>query len=70
MRVTDLCDWQVKRALMCGYGDVGVSCVLAFRGLGAHRLSLLNVTPSFRCKRAWKGFQVSLLKRSLECGER
>ena len=28
-----------ERALMCGYGDVGVSCVLTLRGLGAHRFT-------------------------------
>ena len=26
-----------ERALMCGNGDVGVSCVLSLHGLGAHR---------------------------------
>merc|ERR1719287_57542 len=46
-----------KRALVCGYGDVGKGCAFAMRGAGA-RVMITEVDPICALQACMEGFQV------------
>merc|ERR1712150_438928 len=56
MRATDVMIGG-KRALVCGYGDVGKGCALALRGSGA-RVMVAEVDPICALQACMEGFQV------------
>merc|ERR1719199_532141 len=49
-----------KRALICGYGDVGKGCAAAMRGAGA-RVMVTEVDPICALQACMEGFQVAKL---------
>merc|ERR1712039_841730 len=56
MRATDVMIGG-KRALVCGYGDVGKDCAFAMRGAGA-RVLVTEVDPICALQACMEGFQV------------
>merc|ERR1719242_1205179 len=46
-----------KRALVCGYGDVGKGCAFAMRGAGA-RVLVTEIDPIRALQACMEGFQV------------
>merc|ERR1719198_290804 len=50
-----------KRALVCGYGDVGKGCAFALRGAGA-RVMITEVDPICALQACMGGFQVAALE--------
>merc|ERR1711945_68486 len=59
MRATDVMIGG-KRALVCGYGDVGKGCAVALRGSGA-RVMVAEVDPICALQACMEGFQVVAL---------
>merc|ERR1712183_1072896 len=57
MRATDVMIGG-KRALICGYGDVGKGCAFALRGSGA-RVMITEIDPICALQACMEGFQVS-----------
>merc|ERR1712010_147206 len=57
MRATDVMIGG-KRALVCGYGDVGKGCAFAMRGCGA-RVIVTEVDPICALQACMEGFQVA-----------
>merc|ERR1711881_258807 len=60
MRATDVMIGG-KRALVCGYGDVGKGCAFALRGCGA-RVLITEVDPICALQACMEGFQVAALE--------
>merc|ERR1712178_477358 len=60
MRATDVMIGG-KRALVCGYGDVGKGCAFALRGAGA-RVMITEIDPICALQACMEGFQVSALE--------
>merc|ERR1712095_143265 len=56
MRATDVMIGG-KRALICGYGDVGKGCAFAMRGAGA-RVLVTEIDPICALQACMEGFQV------------
>ena len=56
MRATDVMIGG-KRALVCGYGDIGKGCAFALRGAGAH-VSITEVDPICALQACMEGFEV------------
>merc|ERR1719149_620777 len=50
-----------KRALVCGYGDVGKGCAFAMRGCGA-RVMITEIDPICALQACMEGFQVAALE--------
>merc|ERR1712134_178971 len=59
MRATDVMIGG-KRALICGYGDVGKGCAWAMRGAGA-RVMVTEIDPICALQACMEGFQVASL---------
>merc|ERR1712046_308409 len=59
MRATDVMIGG-KRALVCGYGDVGKGCAFAMRGAGA-RVLITEIDPICALQACMEGFQVVTL---------
>merc|ERR1712217_940013 len=59
MRATDVMIGG-KRALVCGYGDVGKGCAFAMRGAGA-RVLITEIDPICALQTCMEGFQVTTL---------
>merc|ERR1711959_378354 len=60
MRATDVMIGG-KRALICGYGDVGKGCAFAMRGAGA-RVMITEIDPICTLQACMEGFQVVTLE--------
>merc|ERR1712190_138909 len=60
MRATDVIIGG-KRALICGYGDVGKGCAFAMRGAGA-RVLVTEIDPICALQACMEGFQVVTLE--------
>merc|ERR1712013_895225 len=60
MRATDVMIGG-KRALICGYGDVGKGCAFAMRGAGA-RVLITEIDPICALQACMEGFQVVTLE--------
>jgi len=60
MRATDVMIGG-KRALVCGYGDVGKGCAFALRGAGA-RVIIAEIDPICALQACMEGFQVAALE--------
>merc|ERR1739848_794523 len=60
MRATDVMIGG-KRALVCGYGDVGKGCAFAMRGSGA-RVIVTEIDPICALQACMEGFQVATLE--------
>merc|ERR1711915_741414 len=60
MRATDVMIGG-KRALICGYGDVGKGCAFAMRGAGA-RVIVTECDPICALQACMEGFQVATLE--------
>merc|ERR1712139_157601 len=60
MRATDVMIGG-KRALICGYGDVGKGCAFAMRGAGA-RVMITEIDPICALQACMEGFQVVALE--------
>merc|ERR1739848_701214 len=60
MRATDVMIGG-KRAVICGYGDVGKGCAFALRGCGA-RVIVTEVDPIFALQACMEGFQVATME--------
>jgi len=60
MRATDVMIGG-KRALVCGYGDVGKGCAFALRGAGA-RVLITEIDPICALQACMEGFQVVRLE--------
>merc|ERR1712057_108346 len=60
MRATDVMIGG-KRALICGYGDVGKGCAFAMRGAGA-RVIVTEIDPICALQACMEGFQVAALE--------
>merc|ERR1719262_1209429 len=50
-----------KRALVCGYGDVGKGCAFAMRGAGA-RVLITEIDPICALQACMEGFEVTKLE--------
>merc|ERR1719424_1091550 len=50
-----------KRAMVCGYGDVGKGCAFALRGCGA-RVYITECDPICALQACMEGFQVATLE--------
>merc|ERR1719378_400671 len=50
-----------KRALICGYGDVGKGCAFAMRGAGA-RVIIAEIDPICALQACMEGFEVAKLE--------
>merc|ERR1712169_57057 len=61
MRATDVMIGG-KRALVCGYGDVGKGCSAAFRGAGA-RVIISEIDPICALQACMEGFQVVTMEQ-------
>merc|ERR1712227_881950 len=59
MRATDVMIGG-KRAVICGYGDVGKGCAFAMRGAGA-RVMVTECDPICALQACMEGFQVATL---------
>jgi len=64
MRATDVMIGG-KRALVCGYGDVGKGCAFALRGSGA-RVIVSEIDPICALQACMEGFQVAALESVVE----
>merc|ERR1711915_846290 len=60
MRATDVMIGG-KRALVCGYGDVGKGCAFALRGCGA-RVLIAEIDPICALQACMEGFEVATLE--------
>merc|ERR1712023_307965 len=60
MRATDVMIGD-KRALICGYGDVGKGCAFAMRGAGA-RVLITECDPICALQACMEGFQVATME--------
>merc|ERR1712093_532956 len=60
MRATDVMIGG-KRAMVCGYGDVGKGCAFALRGCGA-RVLITEVDPICSLQACMEGFQVATME--------
>merc|ERR1711861_115574 len=60
MRATDVMIGG-KRALVCGYGDVGKGCAFAMRGAGA-RVLITEIDPICALQACMEGFQVAAME--------
>merc|ERR1712010_427380 len=60
MRATDVMIGG-KRAMVCGYGDVGKGCAFALRGCGA-RVLVTEVDPICALQACMEGFQVATME--------
>merc|ERR1712178_312763 len=60
MRATDVMIGG-KRALVCGYGDVGKGCAFAMRGCGA-RVIITEIDPICALQACMEGFQVAAME--------
>merc|ERR1712166_1293698 len=60
MRATDVMIGG-KRALICGYGDVGKGCAAAMRGAGA-RVMITEVDPICALQACMEGFQIAKIE--------
>merc|ERR1711975_89036 len=60
MRATDVMIGG-KRALICGYGDVGKGCAFAMRGAGA-RVLITEIDPICALQACMEGFQVATME--------
>merc|ERR1712036_118248 len=60
MRATDVMIGG-KRAMVCGYGDVGKGCAYALRGCGA-RVFITEVDPICALQACMEGFQVATIE--------
>merc|ERR1719178_630618 len=60
MRATDVMIGG-KRALICGFGDVGKGCAFAMRGCGA-RVMVTEIDPICALQACMEGFQVAALE--------
>merc|ERR1719203_2283803 len=60
MRATDVMIGG-KRALVCGYGDVGKGCAFALRGAGA-RVLVTEIDPICALQACMEGFQVTTME--------
>merc|ERR1711935_592350 len=60
MRATDVMIGG-KRALICGFGDVGKGCAFAMRGAGA-RVMVTEIDPICALQACMEGFQVAALE--------
>merc|ERR1711966_46074 len=60
MRATDVMIGG-KRALVCGYGDVGKGCAFALRGCGA-RVMITEIDPICALQACMEGFQVAAME--------
>jgi adenosylhomocysteinase len=60
MRATDVMIGG-KRALICGFGDVGKGCAYAMRGCGA-RVMITEIDPICALQACMEGFQVAALE--------
>merc|ERR1712137_882319 len=63
MRATDVMIGG-KRALVCGYGDVGKGCAFALRGSGA-RVLITEIDPICALQACMEGFQVVTMEESV-----
>merc|ERR1712127_598317 len=63
MRATDVM-LGGKRALVCGYGDVGKGCAFALRGGGA-RVLVTEIDPICALQACMEGFQVATMEDCL-----
>jgi len=61
MRATDVMIGG-KRALVCGYGDVGKGCAFALRGAGA-RVLIAEIDPICALQACMEGFQVTTMDK-------
>merc|ERR1712173_58879 len=61
MRATDVMIGG-KRALICGYGDVGKGCAFAMRGAGA-RVMITEIDPICALQACMEGFQVVTMEQ-------
>merc|ERR1711876_40153 len=61
MRATDVMIGG-KRALICGYGDVGKGCAFAMRGAGA-RCMITEIDPICALQACMEGFQVDKIEK-------
>merc|ERR1712144_21040 len=61
MRATDVMIGG-KRALVCGYGDVGKGCAFALRGAGA-RVLVTEIDPICALQACMEGFQVATMEQ-------
>merc|ERR1711944_187200 len=62
MRATDVMIGG-KRALICGYGDVGKGCAFAMRGAGA-RVMITEIDPICALQACMEGFEVVKMEQS------
>merc|ERR550537_363988 len=53
-----------KRAMVCGYGDVGKGCAFALRGCGA-RVYITECDPICALQACMEGFQVATLEEAI-----
>merc|ERR1712187_74377 len=60
MRATDVMIGG-KRALICGYGDVGKGCAFAMRGAGA-RVLVTEIDPICALQACMEGFEVTTME--------
>merc|ERR1711988_80581 len=60
MRATDVMIGG-KRAMVCGYGDVGKGCAFALRGCGA-RVFITEIDPICALQACMEGFQVATIE--------
>merc|ERR1711870_24171 len=67
MRATDVMIGG-KRALICGYGDVGKGCAFAMRGSGA-RVLIAECDPICALQACMEGFQVATLEEVVGEGD-
>merc|ERR1719155_92436 len=63
MRATDVMIGG-KRAMVCGYGDVGKGCAFALRGCGA-RVYITECDPICALQACMEGFQVATLEEAV-----
>merc|ERR1719258_528722 len=63
MRATDVMIGG-KRALVCGYGDVGKGCAHALRGCGA-RVFITEIDPICALQACMEGFQVAKMESAV-----
>merc|ERR1719393_1021725 len=61
MRATDVMIGG-KRAVICGYGDVGKGCAFSMRGAGA-RVIITEIDPICSLQACMEGFQVATLEQ-------
>ncbi len=66
MRATDVMIGG-KRALVCGYGDVGKGCAFAMRGAGA-RVLITECDPICALQACMEGFQVMTMEEAAPIG--